>query len=147
MYYNMVFSPTTLDERIAAVSTRLFTKEWLSGHDDKYPQFTTNFDRFSAKIKPIMEQTRPVPFATIFGQGLACLGHNMTKERLQVISKEIGNIVVAAGTADAMIDYNCSKFLASAIGCELVLFPGRGHGVLEDSEVEIIEIIERQMAS
>lgn len=146
-YYELIFPPKTIDDRIRSVSSRLFPEDWLEKHDERYPEFKTNFDRFYTKMKPILEISGPTSFGTIFGQGLACLTHHMSPTRLSVLGKYVKNIIVITGTSDSLIDYKCSEELSKGLNCDLILLENRGHGLLEDSEYNLKEIIERQIST
>ena len=73
---------------------------------------------------------------------MAVFKHHMTPKQLLLINNGIPKIVIAVGEMDRVIDWRCSRDLHSAMpNSTLHVWPDRGHGLVEDSEDEILQII------
>ncbi|KAJ3259116.1 hypothetical protein HK103_003003 [Boothiomyces macroporosus] len=144
-----ILKPTkTVDDKVAGLVSLVFSdQEWLDSADERYPEFKTNRERISAGLKNRMEKTKVPGLKTLFGQGMAVRRHNVSKERLVAIGKEIPDIIALSATADVMIDPECTTYLGQTIPCKTVFFTSKGHNIICEAELETCRELEANFAN
>lgn len=115
--------------------------EWLNTYNLKYPEYKNNYDRIYQQFLLRSSKQRKPGFKTFFGQGLACLTHHVSKEKLEKIKKNVAHVLVITGNKDLLIDYKCSEYLADCFGCEAVVIDGKGHGIHIEAEDQVNKYI------
>ena len=112
---------------------------------------TLNFKLFrSALIRRGMQAKQDgMPaqrFASIVKQGFAVATHNVSREELAHISKELkGNVLVVTGDEDILVHPRNADRLADGLKAELIVLPGAGHGANEQYADEVNQAIERRV--
>jgi pimeloyl-ACP methyl ester carboxylesterase len=138
---NMMDPPdedTALDHTLG----ELYHPNWLAAHDPNYPEFATNKDRMWDLFKLRWNSEPPLSLKARLGQGLAVQTHHCTTEKLLTIKQSVPYILSIAAEGDNIIDPECTVEYCKVLGIEPVIFSERGHGVIEDSEKEILELID-----
>jgi pimeloyl-ACP methyl ester carboxylesterase len=79
----------------------------------------------------------------MIAQLCAVFSHNISPEKLRAIGDNIGKVHAVYGELDKIIDPKCSEILGELIpGCVVHKIQGKGHGLPNESEHELIALID-----
>lgn len=95
-------------EMVYSFPQMMFTPEWMSANDPKYPEFKSNLARYMYFYKT---HHHDINLETIYEQFLAIGRHNTSADKLSKINAIVPKIWVIAGMGDSVIDPECSIIL------------------------------------
>ncbi|KAI8915641.1 Alpha/Beta hydrolase protein [Gorgonomyces haynaldii] len=111
-------------------------QEWLEKFDTRYPEFPNNHDRM---ISDMFENKETMQAA--LGQLSAVLAHRLSQKQLEHIRERVPHIVCMTGENDLTLSPLGTEMLAMHLACKSVILPGKGHGIHEESEQEVVSEI------
>jgi pimeloyl-ACP methyl ester carboxylesterase len=117
-------------------------KKWLDKYDTRFPEFKCNRQRMENKFRTIFQKSKSSSsLYTLFGQSMAVLTHNISPSMLDTIGTNIPTTAVV-GTLDKVINPSCTYDFENLVpGCRVIRFEGKGHGIPNESEEELIMVL------